>query len=283
MARRSAMTLTELMIAMALTSLVATAAITGILQMQVMTRRAEALMGMHDTARIIYERMSADIAAMQQTGCWFVTCTASSPTVPGTLEIVFLRAKYDQNEFSLKDSYGTAAPTVSDLTWTRWAWNGPASQITVASNPAYRTFTTAAGTPYATLPTPQQFTNNAAGTATPAAVLNRDAYGTGAAADVGDYQDLLNRAVPIAINCTAFRCDVVTQAAANSFSANPATGTLVFSGDGMRIDGLVNSGATADFGRRPRLIRIQFTLADNNLGISNTFSYSFQAPGLLAQ
>jgi hypothetical protein len=278
--RRAALTLIELLVATMLIAMVLTAATTAFMQMRAMTVRIQARQGLHDTARIIYERMRWEVSSLMQGSAFFVTSAAATPASPGAVELVFLRGKLDHLDFMIEGNYGGFANAVTDTVWSRWAWDPARRQITLASNNQARSFTAdvdfKAGTynykgrPFRNLPAAERQAR--AGSA--AATLDANAYGTGATDDIGDYQELLRNAVPIAVDCADFRVEVVCQD--GSTVSAPGAADAVFAADGQYVDGRGGSALA----KRPRLIRIRFTLTARKTTVSETFSFSFQAPAL---
>lgn len=291
-----AFTLIELLIAMSLVTLIGIGASTTLLQLHSLTRRVQALQLLHSQARIIYERFSAEVAGLQQTGACFVTCTAGTS---GGLEVVFLGSKYDALDFTIAGAAGRYIRGTGDLVWTRWYWNGVRQELQVARSAGAREFTAdvswgpgpgmdfgtstakipsnvAAPSPFRNLPSPQRVV---AADRTPATTLDRNAYGTGSSGDLGDYAELVQRSIPIASGVTAFRCDVVAQKPSESFIGDPEAGSGAFWADGIRVDSQVQAGNT-DFDRRPRILRVRFTLTEPRSGVAETFTFSFPAPAL---
>lgn len=274
--RRSGLSLIEIMVATTLIAILTTTATTAFVQMRNLTKRIELRQQLHNSARIIYERMSWEVSCLAQGSAVFVTGKSSNST-----EVVFLRGKLDHLDFTTYRRFGLDSDSLTDLVWTRWYWDASRRQISVATSSTDRQFRADANWTFAgynykdkdfrNLPTPQRVVIGGSAAST----LNANAYGTGSTGDIGDYQDLLNNSTPIAINCTDFRVELVCQDG-SVFSTSPAADTA-FAANGQLVDGRGGS----DLQKRPRLIRIRFDLTAPGTTISETFSFSFQAPALL--
>lgn len=312
MNRRRGLTLIELLVATTLFAIIAATATAGVFQMRKLSARTLARQQLHSTARMVYERLDQDVSALIHTAACFVTATASTapPGQPGngSIEVVFLRGKYAPLDFTVDDGFGDAASRPTDLVWTRWSFDEATGELGLGSSSQIRRFVVPAGSawrgpantpgftyanaPFCNLPTPQRTIRQeplAAGflayldgaaqaAAQPSlqATLDANAYGTGAVDDIGDYADLVANTVPIATGMSRAAVAVVAQ---DGSTRTYDDGASVRSGcEGLLVDG---RSAGAEWGARPRLIRIRFDLTDHRTGASETFSFSFQAPAFL--
>ncbi len=289
--RRSvgALTLIELLIATSLIALLVTVATTAFVQMRGLARRIEMRQQLHNSARLVFERLSWELSSLMQGSAIFATSSAAPS--PGSVELVFLRGKFDNLDFMTGAQYGAEANSLTDLVWSRWHWDGADANLTLAASSADRTWFADAnwtlgtknyrGAYFRNLPTPQRVVQGGSAATT----LNLNSYGSGSTDDIGDYQNLLNNAVPIAANCSAFALEVVCQ----DGSSHPITSAAnaSYTSNGLFVDGRGGS----DLSGRPRLIRIRFTLTEprNKLDgslpdsrelIAEDFSFSFLVPAL---
>jgi hypothetical protein len=281
--RRAVMglTLIEILISSVLVAIVLSTATTAFVQMRTLTRRIESRQRLHNSARILYERMTWEMSCLMQGSAFFVVNRAAAAGAPGSVELVFLRGKLDNLDFTLDSNYGGFANCLTDQLWTRWYWDGSRKQVALSANAPARGFTAdkdwKAGTynykdrSFRNLPTPQRVIIGGS----PADTLDADAYGTGATGDIGDYRDLLDRAVPITVNCSDFTVEVVAQDGGTYTTSAAADSSYLANGQ------FVDGRGGPDLARRPRLVRLRFTLAEPGTGISETFSFSFQPPALL--
>lgn len=274
--RRQGLTLVEILVATALTFLLITIATSSFLQTRALTRRINARQQLHNSARLIYERMSWEVACLMQGAVFFATSSGTS------VELIFLRGKSDNLDFTLDNSFGRYSDTQCDQVWTRWQFDPTARQLKLSSSTPERTFvpdanwTTSAGYNYKNnatfrvLPTPQRAVLGGSAATT----LGASILGTGASGDIGDYIDLLNNASPIGSNCSDFAIEVVCQD--DSVHSISTAANVQLACDGLYVDGRA-SGALSS---RPRLIRTRFILLDPVTQVSEEFSFSFLAPAI---
>lgn len=276
--RRRGFTMIELLVSMALMAFLLTTATYAFTQVKKMTARIQARQTLHNTARIVYERLRFDIDSMHQGTAFYLRSGGAA----GPVELVFMRGKLDNGDFTIEDRYGFDTMAVADHVWTRWAWvpdreqievsesTGPNRQFQLTSHPSVLPAWSGYLNQYFAL---KPYPRRLAGTGP--ATLDESSFGTGHPKDYGDYTDLVRESTPIALNCSDFSVEVILQdgsaiAASASGSSNQAI-------NGILVDG------SADGERRPRLVRLRFTLSDARLDLQETFSFSFLAPGLLPQ
>lgn len=253
MSRRRGFTLIEVLVSLAVVMLLVGAATAAFLQMRTLTRRIQARQALNETARMVFDRLRCECDAMVHAGAWWLRSTPG-----GAVELVFLRGKVDLLDFSI-DPDGSNPTTLTDLVWTRLQWDPATRDLTLAASsplrvvqltrpwvsPSGRDFQ---GASVAFLP---QAVRQAG--SDPQTVLDANRIGNGDPVDLGDYGDLLANAVPLATGCTDFAIQAVL-GDGSVVDASTAT-ALALAGDGLPVDG--RGGAWA---KRPRLLRLRFTL-----------------------
>ena len=125
-----------------------------------------------------------------------------------------------------------------------------------------------------------------------ASILNDNGYLTGSIADTGDWTDLNQNLVPVNRNITDFQMQFLLMdgslinasvAGGGQYACNGvymdgrATGDAVVPIDGVAI----HDSAKLDNAKRPRLIRVMFTMLDRPTGVTESFTFSFQGPDML--
>lgn len=273
------LTLIEILVATTLVAFLIATATAGFVQMRTLARRVDARQQLHNSARLLYERLGWEISCMMQGSAFFAIGTST-----GTIELVFLRGKLDNTDFMQGSSYGVTSMSLSDQLWTRWSYDKAAHEIKLAASSPSRSFDQdvswvsggydykSGGTKsyFRNLPTPQRVVRSSS----PMTTLDANAYGTGATGDIGDYTNLLNNAVSISTNCSNLTLEVYCQDGSHYPISTNANNSVMC--DGQMIDGR----AGASLAMRPRLIRTTFELTDYDVGISETFIFSFPAPAL---
>jgi len=287
-APRRGFTLLEVLVSLTVVMVLAGTATASFLQLRSLTRRVQARQALSDTARIAFDRLRGECDAMVHAGAWWL-----GPTAGGGVELVFLRGRVDMLDFSFgaevrEPAFGAINPTaLTDLLWTRLAWDpatrtlglGGSSPLRMCKlaqpwrSPGGRDFQGAVA-----VFLPQAVRQ--AGT-DPRTALDAHRLGNGDPGDLGDYGDLLANTVPLATGCT----DLAIQAVL-------ADGSVVDAAAGVAGDGLPVDGRGAAWAKRPRLLRLRFTLQapDSRIDpatglddpasvIQQTFSLTFRTAG----
>ena len=273
---RRGLTLIEILVATSLVAFLIASATAGFVQIRNLARRIDARQQLHNSARLVFERLNSELSSLMNGSAFFAIGSAG-----GTVEVVFLRGKLDNVDFMLGNAFGAEADSLTDQLWTRWHFEAAKRQLSLSASSAARTFDqdkswVNSGYDYNTrakfrnLPTPQRVISGAS----PASTLNANAYGTGASNDIGDYTDLENNSVPILSNCTGFALEIVCEDGSTHPISATAGGSLL--SDGQMIDGR----AGAALASRPRLVRTRLELTDAATGIAESFSFSFLTPAL---
>lgn len=287
MIRRSAagLTLVEILVATALASFLIATATAGFMQMRTMARRVDARQQLHNTARIVFDRLHDELSSLMHGSAVFAAGN------PGAVELVYLRGKLDNTDFTTGGNFGANLKSRTDQVWSRLAWDGTSRLLTLAASSPERSFTvnrdwTGSGTwPYQNrsfynLPTPQRAISGgpvasyATATAAARATLDANALGSGSSDDIGDYRDLENNARPLTGWCTGLAFAFVCED--GSVHAVDATADSGFAAAGQYVDG--RSGPQLD--GRPRLLRMRLQLTEPSTGLAEEFAFSFLLPAL---
>lgn len=272
---RRGLTLIEILVATALVAFLIASATAGFMQIRALARRIDARQQLHNSARLVFERLNTELSSLMHGSAFFAIGTS------GTVEVVFLRGKLDNVDFMLGNAFGAEADSLTDQLWTRWSFEAAKQQLSLSASSAARSFDqdkswVNGGYDYNTrakfrnLPTPQRVIVGAS----PETTLNANAYGTGASGDIGDYTDLENNAVPILSNCTGFALEIVCEDGSVHAINTAASASLL--SDGQMIDGRSGTALAS----RPRLVRTRLELTDPATGIAEAFSFSFLTPAL---
>jgi hypothetical protein len=261
-------------------------------QVRSVLRRTQARLEMHNTARFIYQSMYADIMCMEQEGAFYVETTAdASPGLPvgdqrhtGEIRMTFLKSKTDNNNY---DAHNDNTLLTTDLVWTQWKWQQGISAICngVNSNNRFwqewghwtkngRDYANANGTGkyFMSLPQPRRAAGTDAKT-----TLNDNSFHSGDWQDIGDYDDLANNVHPVSRHVSNF--DLELEFADGSVLDPSVSQSSIYPYDGVFVDGHVPVAAAPPHLKRPRLFRIRFDLTDPETHLTQTFSFSFLAPG----
>jgi len=228
---------------------------------------------------------------MQQDAACFVETTAdANPGLPtgdarhtGQVRLTFLKSKVDNNDY---DPHNDQSLLNTDLIWTQWSWQQSISALCNGSSSTARFWQEngswkkggqdfAAGKYFMNLPLPRRAAGVNAVT-----TLNNNTFTSGDPQDIGDYDDVTNNLHPVSRGITRFDLEVVL---ADGTVIDPSVSTTaVYPYDGDYVDGHVPATGTPPHLKRPRLFRIRFDITDFELHFTQTFSFSFPAPGSLS-
>lgn len=284
-------TLIEVLISVALAVMMVTMAAVALLQFERLVRRTEARLEMHNAMRYLQATAVEDSAAMIH-GC---ALFLSSPTsfngtpVPGT-SLIFMRGRLHPQDFPTTMAYGAYMDESSDLTWVEWRWDQDRRELLRGENRRSRDFTLDApwtgrdaglvtrdfrDRSFYQLPQPWREATGGAD-----AVLNRNAWGTGHADDIGDRQDLEQRLVPIVRNVTACSFELVPDDGTAAMVAD-GSGPVEQRLDGTYVDGAIPAAGIPPSAKRPVILRMRIQLTDPATGLVQRFAWAFKTPGLL--
>jgi hypothetical protein len=281
---RIGLTLIELLMSVAIGLALSTLATVCFLQARGALARAHSRLEMHNSARLVYQNFADKFSALEQDGALYLETTADGGTGAGKVDLVFLKGKVDDRDFSTNVAFGAYINEETDLGWCLlrydekrrfladgvsspprdWicnaSWKGPKGDYN-----SHR---------FRNMPQPQRSAGSSA-----AATLASSKYGSGDVQDYGDYTDVTNHLDPFLRNVTAFTVELV--GADGSVLTGDVNQTREVPLDGDFVDGTTSPTSGTSFKSRPVLIRIRFDLTDPVLDFTQTFSFSFQPPGFL--
>lgn len=318
---RRAMTLIELLVAVALGMLVVGLAWTAFLRAGSSTARATARVDLHASAAVVREFLQRDVGCMSPTVACFMRSlpgVVSGTTRSDTVELLFMRMV---DRLTSETSGSSREQHKSELTWVRWrfvrSWTQDGAGWKAAGGALYRSSSTPARE-FATLAawtTPVPLQDPIAHT-TPWAnyggrlwlnlprpirdashgidALDFNRYGVdpahigtarGDMTDIGDLADLdregNERLVSSRIRDLAIGWVDAGGTAHQIVSSTAADHRI----DGLHMDvtGPAGNAYLAQLARRPRLVRVAFSMRDDASGVVQDFSFSAAAPGMLPE
>ncbi len=313
---KAGFTLIELLICSAIAMVLAGFCVSTFYQFRKVVVRAESRQAMYGTAQNTYAYLQRTLSSVQQSCAFAVTRVQRDVLLdpdPGEIRVAFMRGKESIDSFRGFDS---ANKVFSDLTWELWVWNRANQTLSIANNSIGdatnpgRAFQSGAFSPAGVSYNGKWFhvTPQARRTLNPA-----DPFGAGAGSlddnilfpnasgvsmasplgDIGDYTDLVNNLAVVLENVSDLSFELVTHSGAvHVVDDSAAAAPLVFQGvwlDGRLAPTLTAAPiyATSDLARRPRLLRLRYTVTDprwrnDAAPLSTTFSFSFALPGLSA-
>ena len=290
-------TLIEVMISVSISLLLVVLATTAFLRLERLVRRTQARLDMHGSMRFVHANLGQDLTACINGSAMFLTARPSAAAAGDPPDarvcLVFMRGRLDPQDFPLTYlDNGAHFTDASDLTWVEWRWDQRRRQLLRGVNRSSRQFTSQAplnfGTPYdysgrRFLQMPQPRRDATGG---PDTGLNQNSWNTGSPDDLGDRQDLEQQMTPMVGNVTACTFQVVPQDGSAPVTADGSVQVphlpllappLANPGyyNGAYVDG---TGMPAD---RPAIVRMLIEITDPTTHLVQTFSWSFQVPGLL--
>jgi hypothetical protein len=298
----------ELLISTSIAMVLASVATTAYIQLSRAVARAEARMAMFSSAQRLYTQLHRILASVQPS-CAMVVKTVAN----GEVRFIFMRAIEDEWDFvppandTIKNS-----TTNPDLVWEEWVWLRSTQTLRMASSsrgtPTYpgRYFISGSFTPagvnysgkaFYAVPQPRRTLDPVDPTDAATNSLNDNIYFPNSASpavslanpkgDIGDFTDLENGLVPVLKQVSDLSFELITHDGTSIIVDDSATTAppRVFQGvwpDGRLAPTLsaAPAFATSDLARRPRTLRLRFTLSDSRAGVASTFSFSFALPGL---
>ena len=308
-------TLIELLVSTTIAMMMASVAVAAFLQTRNAVNRAEARLAMHVSAQTLYTHFQRVFSGLMQSCAVVLTSTrrttdpGTGATIPGAVSLTFMRGKESIDDWRFSAKNGIRYN--SDLLWERWEWNGAKGIISSAVNQPTRAFQvnksfvpwTASGADYAwnsfrNLPQPRRWLDPVE----PFKTLDDNVYFPTPATpsvsladvdDIGDYTDLKRDLTPVVDRIVspapdtapAFALQVVAHDGTVTTVDDATTATTVLQGawlDG-RLAATVGAPqvfAGSDAAKRPKLIRVRFTMGDARTTLTQTFSFSFALPGM---
>jgi len=310
---RLGFTLIELLVSTALASLLTAVCISAFQQGRANIERSEARVRMHASVQVAYANMQHAISSLMN-DCAVVTASTQA-TGPGTGDVTLVFMKGKENEY---DWIWTNQSSWSnnDLEWMAWRWQAATQQLCVATSSPQRFFTIGSsykpdgnndykGQQFINVDQPRRtlsatnpwadLDNNVYFPSATSASESAAAWGT----DIGDWTDLGNHFQPALVHVSDFSYQIMR--VDGTTKTVDDTATTVDEHDGVFLDGRIATDTnpadpnvgfpllspTANeaafpgsaINRRPRLLRIRFTLTDPTSGVSQNFAFSFQFPG----
>jgi hypothetical protein len=304
------LTLFELLVSVTIALALSVLATLSFLQIRGVLQRMQVRLEMHNSARFLYQNLSEQLAALQQDGALWLESTQNDGSGDGMVSITFLKGKTDEHDFqTMNGDYiagtqnGTYGNRCCDLDWCSWRWDqkraalymgttSPPRQFLLMNswkgpNGDYQGFEWGAPSSDMFINMPQPLQQGvpypqAVPPGSSKAALSGNRYGTNdTQKDLSDYQDLQNQMGPVVRNVTNCVIELVLSDGTVVDADDTQNRTLPY--DGNFVDGHVSvaSDGNYPFKKRPRLIRLLVDMTDPVTGVSQSFSFSIQPPGVL--
>jgi Tfp pilus assembly protein PilE len=301
------LTLIELMTSVTIALALSVLATVCFLQVRAVLQRMRVRLEMHNSARFLYQTFAEQMAALQQDGAMWVETTQDGGSGTGTVSITFLKGKTDEHGFTTNngnlntggEEFSVYQNRCCDLDWCSWRWDQSHAAIYLGTTSPPHQFPITTSWPgpngdynfgignvyFMNMPQPLEQAvpyPKALPPTSSQAALNGNRYGSpDYQNDVSDYQDLQNQMAPVIRNVTKCVIELILSdgSVIDADTSQSQTQAL----DGNFVDGHCSVAADGNFPfkRRPRLIRLLFDMTDPRTGISQSFSFSFQPPGML--
>ncbi len=303
---RAALTLVELLTSVSIALALCVLATVSFLQVRALLERMHTRLEMHNSARFVYQSLSEGLGSLQQDAALWLESTQDSGARDGMVQLTWLRGRVDEHGFTsnMGDIWGGEEFSVyqnrcTDLAWCgfKWdqkrgilysgmnrqphqfhmsiSWSGPNGDYGGGNGPYFL---------YMPQPLRQSVPYPLAAPATSSqAALSGSRYGSpDTIDDISDYQDLHNQMAPIARNVS--NCVIELVLADGTVVDGDVTQSRIANIDGCYVDGSpIADPNSGDIGyrKRPRLVRLLFDMTDPVNGVTQTFSFSFEPPGML--
>lgn len=300
--RRRGMSLIELLTSVGICMLLSVIATVSFLQVRGILSRMQARVDMHNSARFLHQELSEQLAALQQDGAMWLETVPDDGTGDGQVTLTFLKGKMDEHDFTTSngsmwygETNGIYKTRCTDLTWSQWHWDQKHAMVSsgTTSPPRQTKLQSVWNGPNGNyqqawlvqMPQPLQLAvpyPQAMPVGSSQAALSGNRYGSpDFINDVSDYQDLHDHLAPAFRNVTGFVIEMILNngTVVDASVANALTLSL----DGCYVDAdtSTTSQGTNPYKLRPRLIRVLVDMTDPVTGTSQSFSFSFQPPGML--
>jgi Tfp pilus assembly protein PilE len=300
---RDGITLIELLTSVALGLVLSVLATVSFLQVRGVLQRAQVRLEMHNSARFLSQALSEQFAALQQDGAMWIETTKNDGSANGFVTITFLKGKTDEHDYTTSNgNYWNGEQNAvyqnrcTDLAWSSWKWDQKKAILYTGTNSPPRQFFIQSpwsgpqgnyqGIWMANMPQPwRSATPYPAATpiGSSSAALSGNRYGSpDTTHDFSDYQDLLNQMSPVVRNVTGCVFELILDDGSVVDADVTQTRTLPLDGSYVDAHATADSGSSSfPFKKRPRLIRLLIDMTDPVTNISQSFSLSFQPPGML--
>ncbi len=300
--RARALTLVELLTSVSICLALSMLATVSFIQIRAVLQRMQVRLEMHNAARYIHQALSEQIAALQQDGAMWVETRQDDGSGDGQVAITFLKGKTDEHDFTTSNGsmwYGEGNSVYqnrcTDLTWCSWSWDQKHGILSSGATSHPRQFKI--NTPWigpngnyqstwmANMPQPLRSADPypaalPAGSAQ--AALSGSRYGSSDYAnDISDYQDLQDHMAPAMRNVTGFAIEMILSDGSVMDAGVGQTQEIALDGSFIDAHAAPDASGNAPYKKRPRLIRVLIDMSDPQTGVSQSFSFSFQPPGML--
>lgn len=293
---RPGFTLIELLISLAIGLLLVSVAFAGFRQVRKTVDRTTARLDMHQRAAVACRGLRADLGTTMPDCAMFARSIADDPGTPDldetAIELVVMRGKVDIDNWNWGNQ--STIDDNSDMQWAQWRWSKATGVIAAGVNRWRRTFSMEKDWPapggsasnmrgrgFTFVPLPRRTLDPV----DPWSTLDENRARTDlvnrSSEDLGDGEDLRRETRPVIHRVSACALQLVMADGSAIAYDGASARTDVFAG--IPMDGKL---ADADFAkspvaRRPRLVRIRFTMRDDRLDLEQSFAYSIQMPGIL--
>jgi hypothetical protein len=300
---RHALTLIELLTSVSTGLLLTALATVAFLQVRTALLRLHARLEMHDSARLLYQALSEQFSALQQDAATWVESTQDDGSGDGTVGITFLKGKTDEHGYTTSngdiwngEQYSVYQNRCCDLEWASWLWDQRRSILSVAANSPPHQFLLQKSWKgpqgdygqsvfFVYMPQPLRMADPyplAAGAGGSQAALGGNRYGSpDEQNDLSDYQDLKSQMSPALRNVSGFAVELILADGSVVDVSNRQARTVGM--DGVFVDGhcAATASGAVPYRGRPRMIRLLIDMTDPQTRLSQSFSFTFQLPGLL--
>lgn len=296
-----AFSLIEILISTTLALTLASLAIGAFYRVTNMVRSSQARLAMHASAQLLFNQLHRDLSATQSTCAFVAGCEIVAGGMDaGNVRIIFMRAKERNDEFGNT----TTSLNYSDLVWQQILWKSASRELLIASSSGNRSFTFGSFTPAGST----NYNGQQAQTvAKPRRTLDvSDPIGATVdglddnvlfpspsnhrlsiahADDIGDFTDLERNLIPVANNVIDLTWEIICHDGTSVTINGSGPSLHVFQGvwlDGRMAPTLIGNPiyGNSAIAKRPRLLRLQFSLSDPVTDALCSFSFSFQLPAL---
>jgi hypothetical protein len=300
---RRGLSLIELLTSVSIALAISVVATVTFIQVRTILLRMQVRLDMHDSARFIFQAMSDRFAAMQQHGACWIETTQNDGSGDGQVTFTYLEGKADEHDFTTTNGdYWNGEQDsqyqnrCTDMNWAAWHWDQKKAILFTGTTSPPRQFMIHQpwlgplgdyqGMWMANMPQPlRQATPypDAVPAGSSQAALSGNRYGSpDIVNDFSDYQDLEHHLSPAVRNVSGFTIELVMSDGSVIDADVRQNRTLPY--DGCYVDAHTAADigtGTVPFKKRPRLIRVLIDMTDPVTGVSQSFSFSFQPPGML--
>ncbi len=292
---RRGFTLVELLVSTALILVVVTVATAATVQLLAQTRRLQSRLHLDASASIAHAKLNSEVTSMHP--CAAVWLSSSTSGSVKSVELVFMRGTFSTLDWPsvVPPAQGSSKRmNTTEQFWTRWSWRSDTRELQVAASRPIRFFRIAANqarnywkipggskmpgglfSTFVSIPQLQRETGTTTSPNSPEDLLNTNAWQSGEARDIGDYQDLVLASRPLLTECSDLSIELGNLDGATKLADGSP---LQWAAPGTYVDAQEQTGLTD----RPSLVRLRFTLTDPKTGAVGTYSFSCSTPSQTA-